>query len=1355
MSTGTLNPQPYTTDGAGDRQVLEGVLAKQGFDWYLKVDGSNSLWGPIENTSAAIAGDLVCVAISQTGALYVVWPGGADGGGSTDVDITASAQTLPPAQQAAVTVTEPTPNDFVFAFALPQGVTGPQGQQGQAGATGPQGAKGDTGAIGPTGPQGPTGETGADSTVPGPAGPQGEQGVKGDTGETGAQGPQGDIGESGPGYDGNPIGTVATFSGRTLPFGYALADGATYAQVEFPQGYDFAVEEVAAGNPLWLADTTNLTFTVPDLRDRFLLSSAAKGWGAKDGEEAHVLSAAEMPYHGHGGVTGTDYPDHVHGGGTGGRSTGHTHNLSLGGRNYAVTDPGANAFSTNVWNNPQPGHSLGMFSNSSTSEGNTNWDDRDHTHSFTSWGASARHSHSVTAEGGGGPHNNMPPYCVLAYMVKLAGITIDAESEIVQGPPGPPGADSTVPGPPGPAGVEGDPGAEGPPGVDGPQGPPGPTGADSTVPGPPGATGPAGAPGAPGAAGPTGASGAGVNLVPDPNFEYDTVGVTPLPVWGTQFVTVPKVTDMVTTDWSATPGNKSYRVTSGPATADGSYTFTYTLPGYYASVTPGRTYYGKASVLVQPGNTSDQNLDLSIYFYAADGVTLVGQPVLQNVRPAVVGERYDLSGSIVAPDNAAWARMRVLERANTGQAIDLSIDAVCFSESNVYVDGDSPGMKWAGKPGISVSGVVAGDSMDGSAVGTVSTFSGRTFPFGYVLADGATYPQIMYPQGYDFAVAEAAAGNTLWTANTTAKTFTVPDLRDRFLLGSASKAWASKAGEETHTLTNAEMPAHSHGGLTAAMDRSPLHSHSQYLLTGGPTAGIWGESWGNGQAGGWESLQSGVDHLHGIYPDGGGGAHNNMPPYCVVALIVKVAGITVDPASGIIQGPPGVPGAPGQLAEYATRMTRSSGASLALAAGVLTKVPVDSVSYDTAGHADPTNGRIVIANAGKYSITSCAYVGASAACNVQVSAMVDGTTYATELVAVGSAGAIILTATDTLDLVEGTVVELFVMCSLAGTVDWSQNVNYLVVERVGAGPQGSKGDPGPAGPAGAAGTIECAFRNSGWGPPVNAPANTWVNVPIGVTGAAITPAGAFIENADGSITIRDAGWYDIEFSVACPIGTFTLSAGPTSGAQNYTVMSSGNSIVGGAHTGAGATPYSAGQQLWLTYNGDAGVVQMFTFTVTRIGSGPAGPQGPQGPQGPASGVSSFNTRQGAVTPQASDYPPALIGALAALSNLADLTDISVALRNLGLHFGQAWVTCPAWPPGSWAQFSIPHGLGFQPIWAHAILVPGGSVLGSVWVCVSYVDASNIAAYIYNSTTWDLGGGSTLWSTIAFGGRPLT
>lgn len=72
----TLTPIPYETEGAGTRQVLDGKLVWQNGAWWLKVDGSPSLWGPVENASPAVAGDRACVIVSQQGTLYVVWPAG-------------------------------------------------------------------------------------------------------------------------------------------------------------------------------------------------------------------------------------------------------------------------------------------------------------------------------------------------------------------------------------------------------------------------------------------------------------------------------------------------------------------------------------------------------------------------------------------------------------------------------------------------------------------------------------------------------------------------------------------------------------------------------------------------------------------------------------------------------------------------------------------------------------------------------------------------------------------------------------------------------------------------------------------------------------------------------------------------------------------------------------------------------------------------------------------------------------------------------------------------------------------------------------------------------------------------------
>lgn len=84
----------------------------------------------------------------------------------------------------------------------PQGVTGPQGIQGQPGVTGPTGIQGSPGVTGPQGNQGSQGDPGNQGVQgqPGDTGPQGNQGITGNTGpqgDPGAQGIQGITGATG------------------------------------------------------------------------------------------------------------------------------------------------------------------------------------------------------------------------------------------------------------------------------------------------------------------------------------------------------------------------------------------------------------------------------------------------------------------------------------------------------------------------------------------------------------------------------------------------------------------------------------------------------------------------------------------------------------------------------------------------------------------------------------------------------------------------------------------------------------------------------------------------------------------------------------------------------------------------------------------------------------------------------------------------------------------------------------------------------------------------------------------------------------------------------------------------------
>ncbi len=80
------------------------------------------------------------------------------------------------------------------------------------------------------------------------------------TGSSGGAGP--------PGADGNPIGTVISFIGRTSPDGYLVCDGGEYAISAYPRLAGFIKEQFDSFE--YFGGDGETTFAVPDLRNLFL-----------------------------------------------------------------------------------------------------------------------------------------------------------------------------------------------------------------------------------------------------------------------------------------------------------------------------------------------------------------------------------------------------------------------------------------------------------------------------------------------------------------------------------------------------------------------------------------------------------------------------------------------------------------------------------------------------------------------------------------------------------------------------------------------------------------------------------------------------------------------------------------------------------------------------------------------------------------------------------------------------------------------------------------------------------------------------------------------------------------------------
>lgn len=157
--------------------------------------------------------------------------------------------------------------------------------------------------------------------------------------------------------------------------------------------------------------------------------------------------------------------------------------------------------------------------------------------------------------------------------------------------------------------------------------------------------------------------------------------------------------------------------------------------------------------------------------------------------------------------------------------------------------------------------------------GAMMAYAGAIAPAGWVLRDGSYYDSTDPTYAALFAVCGETYGPMIGDL------FRVPDGRGRVGVGynpgqDLGGTLGETGGAATHTLSTAEMPAHSH----AWNCRTAATTGVNYTDTPGTSARL--------VSGGFNGSEQARSPL--ILPTGDGADHNNLQPYLVINYIIKL-----------------------------------------------------------------------------------------------------------------------------------------------------------------------------------------------------------------------------------------------------------------------------------------------------------------------------------------------------------------------------------------------------------------------------------------------------------------------------------
>lgn len=333
----------------------------------------------------------------------------------------------------------------------------------------------------------------------------------------------------------------------------------------------------------------------------------------------------------------------------------------------------------------------------------------------------------------------------------------------------------------------------------------------------------------------------------------------------------------------------------------------------------GKLLDGNANPLA----TADYKLTFRIYDQAQGGQLIWGPQIFDNlvgetghgVKAGVVEGRFNL---ILGSKDTNGVSIDTAFTSGSSRFLEITV------EDNLPI---LPRQQILASP-YSFQAAIAGtaSSVDGSAV-TSGTISDARLSSNVALRSGNTFSGDQTVYGSVIAtsfVGDGAipiGGIIMWSGSTvpdgwalcngsTVNGRTTPNLSGRFVLASGSgtgltpRTINQTGGAETQTLSTSQMPSHYHSVNPPSTSSASGGSHNHDVM-GYYGTGIGGASGATGDVAlynsdgnwvwrlDWTSTEGSHQHVVDIAAfnsasSGGGAAHDNMPPYYVLAFIMRV-----------------------------------------------------------------------------------------------------------------------------------------------------------------------------------------------------------------------------------------------------------------------------------------------------------------------------------------------------------------------------------------------------------------------------------------------------------------------------------